>query len=176
MQYLTTIFSAVLFLSGFLVASVPAQQNAQDRAASLRAQLAEVQAKQTESQLRLQELEEALKPENIEHSLAGVGSTHPEELRGQRRRQLEKEKAAVNAQLEQLAISRTRLETALAAADAAAYQQSARPSLPGANAKGPSAAAAENSSTAQRPATHRRSRHVKKHKARRSIQAGSSQE
>jgi len=171
MQYRTRTFWAVLLLSGFLVAPTPAQQNAQDRAASLRAQLADVQAKQTESQLRLQELEEALKPENIAQSLAGVGSTHPEELREQRRRQLEKERAAVSAQLEQLAISRTRLETAIARADNEAYQQGARPSLPGANAKGPSAAGAENSSTAQRPATHRRSRQVKKHKARRSKQS-----
>lgn len=152
----------MLFLGGLLIAPTPAQQNAQDRAASLRAQLADVQAKQTASQLRLQELEEALKPENIANTLAGVGSTHPEELREQRRRQLEKERTGVSAQLDQLASSRSRLETALAEADAAAYQQSARPSLPGASAKGPSAASAENSSTAQRPTTHRRSRHIKK--------------
>ena len=152
----------MLFLGGLLIAPTPAQQNAQDRAASLRAQLADVQAKQTAAEQRLQELEEALKPENIANSLAGVGSTHPEELREQRRRQLEKEKAAVSAQLNQLASSRSRLETALAEAEAAAYQQSARPNLPGANAKGPNAAGAENSSAAQTPATHRRSRHLKK--------------
>src|SRR6185437_8145161 len=75
-------------------------------------------------------LDEALKPENIQNSLAGVGSTHPEDLREQRRRQLEKEKAGVVAQLERLAASQRRLENAVAAADAAAYQQSAQPNIP----------------------------------------------
>src|SRR5882762_3624284 len=103
--------AGVLIFGGLVVVQVTAQESAQNRAASLRAQLVETQAKQAELQMRLQQLDEDLKPENIEHSLAGVGSTHPEELREARRRQLEKEKAAVSAQLEQLAISRTRLET-----------------------------------------------------------------
>src|SRR5882762_3523219 len=102
---------AMLIMTGVLLTSATAQTPAQEQAAKLRAQLTEVQARQEEQQARLRYLEEELKPENIEHSLAGVGSTHPEELREQRRRQLEKEKAAVSAQLEQLAISRTRLET-----------------------------------------------------------------
>src|SRR6266404_3463741 len=150
MQYPTKIFSAALLLSVFLFAPTPAQQNAQDRAASLRAQLTEVQAKQIESQLRLQELEEALKPENIEHSLAGVGSTHPEELREQRRRQLERERAGLSAQLDQLAISRSRLENAIAATEIAAYHQSANPNPPGANPKGPNVASIDDSSTVRR--------------------------
>jgi len=77
-----------MILSGLLVVQVTAQESAQNRAASMRAQLVETQARQAELQMRLQQLEEDLKPENIEHSLAGVGSTHPEELREARRRQL----------------------------------------------------------------------------------------
>ena len=42
------------------------QTTPQERAASLRQQLAEVQAKQTELETRLQQLEADLKPENIE--------------------------------------------------------------------------------------------------------------
>jgi hypothetical protein len=76
---------------------------------------------------RLQELDESIKPENIERSLAGVGSTRPEELREARRRQLSIQRDGVRAQLQTLETSRTRLETAIANAEALAYQQSARP-------------------------------------------------
>src|SRR5262249_3952274 len=82
-------------------------------------------AKQEAAQLQVQQLAEALKPENIEHSLAGIGSTKPEELREQRRRQLLIEKKTSDAQLEQLTLKRTQLETALSAAEVQAYQQSA---------------------------------------------------
>jgi chromosome segregation ATPase len=102
-----------------------AQESAQERAASLRAQLVEIQAKQAELQMRLQQLEEDLKPENIEHSLAGVGSTHPEELREARRRQLEIQKKSIQSQLDVLAASRTRLEAAIASADAETYRANA---------------------------------------------------
>jgi len=64
--------------------------------------------------------QEYLKPENIEKGLAGIGSTRPEELREQRRRQLEIEKKSVQTRLDQLATSRNRLETGIVQADAAA--------------------------------------------------------
>ena len=112
---------------GFLAAPVMMQTTAQERAANLRRQLVEVQAKQAEMETRLQQLEENLKPENIEKGLAGIGSTRPEELREQRRRQLEIERKSVQTRLEQLATSRTRLETGIVQADAAAYHSSARP-------------------------------------------------
>src|SRR5438128_5560411 len=115
----------ILLLSGFLVTPVLAQTSAQERAANLRAQLSDVQARQSELQTRLQQREYDLKPENIERSLAGIGSTHPEELREQRRRQLEGEKMRVQAQLEQLAASRTHLEAAIAQGDAEIYRQRA---------------------------------------------------
>jgi hypothetical protein len=106
-------------------APVAAQTTAQDRAASLRLQLADLQARQAELQARLDQLEEDLKPENIEKSLAGVGSTHPEDLREQRRRGLEIERTSLRTQLDLLAAGRTRLETGIAQADADAYRQSA---------------------------------------------------
>jgi hypothetical protein len=106
-------------------AAVMAQNTAESRAASLRAQLAHVQEQQAQLQTRLRQLDEDLKPENIEKSLAGVGSTHPEDLREQRRRQLEIERKGLQAQLDLLATSRTRLETGIAQADIDAYRQSA---------------------------------------------------
>lgn len=118
-------------IAGLLATPVMAQTTAQERAANLRQQLAEVQAKQTELETRLQQFEEDLKPENIEKGLAGIGSTRPEELREQRRRQLEIEKKSVQTRLDQLATSRTRLETGIVQADSAAYHSSA-----GANAGG----------------------------------------
>jgi peptidoglycan hydrolase CwlO-like protein len=125
--------SATLFMSEVAPASASApaiaqiQNSAQEKVASLRSQLSEVEAKQAELQTRLQKLEEDLKPENIEHSLTGIGSTHPEDLREQRRRQLEIERNGVQAQLNLLATSHTRLETAIAQAEAEAYRQSAAP-------------------------------------------------
>jgi hypothetical protein len=100
--------------------------SAAENAEKLRAQLLEVQAKEEELHVRAQQLEESLKPENIERSLAGVGSTRPEELRESQRRQLTIERDGVLAQLKTLETSRLRLEAAIGEADALAYQQSAR--------------------------------------------------
>ena len=93
----------------------------------LKAHLLDVQGKEADLRARLEQLDESLKPENIERSLAGVGSTRPEELREQRRRQLSIQRDGVMAQLQTIETSRIRLETALANAEALAYQQSARP-------------------------------------------------
>ena len=117
----------VSIVVGLLAERTPAQTNAQGRAANLRAQLAATETRQSELQNRLQQLEENLKPDNIERSLAGVGSVHPEELREARRRQLEIEKRGVQSQLDTLAASHSRLETAIASADAESYRQSAGP-------------------------------------------------
>jgi chromosome segregation ATPase len=90
---------------------------AEQRASSLRTELRDVQSKESDLQARAEELDYALKPENIERSVAGYGTTHPEELREQRRRQLESEKERVRKQLAQLASSRAQLEQAIAGAD-----------------------------------------------------------
>jgi chromosome segregation ATPase len=90
---------------------------AEQRASSLRTELRDVQAKESDLQARAEELDYASKPENIERSIAGYGTTHPEELREQRRKQLESEKERVRRQLSQLAASRGQLEQAIASAD-----------------------------------------------------------
>jgi hypothetical protein len=104
-----------------------AQESAAESLEKLKAQLLEVQAKEADLRARLQELDESIKPENIERSLAGVGSTRPEELRETRRRQLSIQRDGVLAQLQTTETSRTRLEAAVANAEVQAYQQSARP-------------------------------------------------
>ena len=115
----------ILFLSGLFATSTLAQTSAQEIADDLRVQLSEVEVRQAEMQARDEQLQEDLKPENIEQSLAGIGSTHPENLREQRRRQLETARTRVRIQLDELDRSHARLEAAIAEADALAYWQSA---------------------------------------------------
>lgn len=76
--------------------------------------------------LRLEQLNEAVKPENVERSLAGIGLTKPEELREHRRRTLTVERDGVVAQLNKLDERRLSLESALAVAKNQAYLQSAQ--------------------------------------------------
>ena len=122
MRYTITLLATFLIAG---LAPVTGQETAKERAANLRTQLIQVQTQQEELQTRLRQLEEDMKPENIEKTLAGVGSTHPEDLREQRRRQLEIEKTSVQSRLNILSASRTRLETRLAQADNDAYLESA---------------------------------------------------
>src|SRR6185437_11810364 len=102
MKRLVTRIPVILLLSGLFAVPALAQTSAQETAANLRLQLSEVQLRQVELQARNEQLEEDLKPENIERSLAGVGSTRPELLREQRRRQLEIVKIGVGIQLDEL--------------------------------------------------------------------------
>src|SRR5882672_3989111 len=92
---------------------------------ALRLQLLEVESREAELQTVARQLDEDLKPENIERAFAGVGSTRPEELRESRRRQLTIQRDGVQAQLKLLATSRDRLESVIRTAEAEAYQQSA---------------------------------------------------
>ena len=125
MKRLLNRIPATLLLSGLFATTILAQTNAKENAANLRMQLSEVQVRKAELQARDEQLEEDLKPENIERSVAGIGSTHPERLREQRRRQLEIARVGVRVQFDELNRSQTRLESSIADADAAAYWQSA---------------------------------------------------
>ena len=117
---------ALLLLLVFSAAAY-AQDSAADSVDQLKMQLLEVQGQEEALHARVHDLNEALKPENIERSLAGIGSTRPEELRESRRRQLTIERDGVQAQLNTLDAGKQRLETALRNAEILAYQQSARP-------------------------------------------------
>jgi DNA repair exonuclease SbcCD ATPase subunit len=90
---------------------------AEQRAESLRLQQIDVESKLADLQARLEQVEYALKPENIERA-SGFGTVHPEEAREARRRQLETEKKSTQAQIRILETSRARLETAVSTADA----------------------------------------------------------
>lgn len=90
---------------------------AEQRAESLRIQQIDVESKLADLQVRLEQTEYMLKPENIERA-SGFGTVHPEEAREARKRQLESEKKSTQAQIRILETSRTRLETAVSTADA----------------------------------------------------------
>lgn len=94
---------------------------AQQRAEDLRARLLDLQTKELDLQTRLDDLDFQLRPENIQRALAFVGSVRPmDELRDALRVKLENEKVRVNRQLELVASSRERLESALREAEAEA--------------------------------------------------------
>lgn len=91
---------------------------AEQRAEQLRGQLMDVQGKIADFEARLEQIDYALRPENIEAATQGYGSTRPEVARDTRKRQLESERGRVGAQLKLAETSRSRLEVAVANADA----------------------------------------------------------
>jgi len=90
---------------------------AEQRAETFRSQLREVQQKQTDIQLQLDQVEFALQPEQIERMVAAYGTMHPEIAREQRRKQLESQRTKLKTQYDQLEQSRVRLESAIGTAD-----------------------------------------------------------
>jgi small-conductance mechanosensitive channel len=91
---------------------------AEQRAEQLRGQLMDIQGKIADFEARLEQVEYALRPENIEAATQGYGSTRPEVARDTRKKQLESERGRVQAQLKLAETSRARLEVAVANADA----------------------------------------------------------
>ena len=91
---------------------------AEQRSEQLRSQLIDVHGKIANYESTLEQIEFALRPENIESSTAAYGSTRPEQAREARKKQLEGERSRIQAQLKLVETSKTRLETAVANADA----------------------------------------------------------
>ena len=89
----------VLILLSFVFVNAQEATSAAETVDSIKLKLLDLQARQEELKYRLIELDEAIKPENIARSLAGVGSTRPEELREARRKQLAIERDSIQAQL-----------------------------------------------------------------------------
>ena len=91
---------------------------AEQRAEQIRGQLMDIQGKIADFEARLEQIDYALRPENIEAATQGYGSTRPEVARDTRRKQLESERGRVQAQLKLAETSRARLEAAVVNADA----------------------------------------------------------
>lgn len=88
----------------------------------LRSQLRDVVDREAQLQDRVSRLDEDLRPENVERSVASVGTTDAAALRARRREQLEREKADVAGQLAEVSTKRAKLETEIAAAEAEAVR------------------------------------------------------
>jgi hypothetical protein len=104
-------------------------------ASTLKQQLLDLESKETRLRMRLEDLDEQLKPESIERELAGIGSVHPEELREHRRKLLTIERNGLQTQLDLLEEDRARIEAAIAAASLEYAQPSPSPLLVTAPAK-----------------------------------------
>jgi len=89
------------------------------RGEALQLHLLEIAQKEDPVQTRLDQINQQLKPEVIERTMAGVGSVHPEELRNEVLSRLNGERARLLAQLELLRQDRTRTRSSLATTDAA---------------------------------------------------------
>lgn len=121
--YVRHIFIGLLLA---LAATVPAW--AQDVSAvelqieRLRSQLRDVIDREAQLQDRARQLEDDLRPESIERSVAAIGTTDAAALRASRREQIEKQKAEVDTQLSEAAAKRARLEAEVGAAEAEAVR------------------------------------------------------
>src|SRR6267142_2189011 len=91
----------------------------EQRGEALQARLRETLERQIALQARLQQVDQELRPENIERMFVGVGLVRPEEARESVRRRLSVDKQGILAQLELLRQERARLQASLATADAA---------------------------------------------------------
>jgi hypothetical protein len=90
---------------------------AEDRAGVLRKQLLEVIEKETSYKARLAQIDEEMRPENIERALSGVGTTRTAEIRDVRRRSFEIEKRGLENLLMLNSQNRIRLEEDVRQAD-----------------------------------------------------------
>lgn len=90
---------------------------AEQRAEMLRKQLVEVIEKETSLRVRLVQIEEDMRPENIERSLNVIGTTRTAELRDARRRVFENERRGVESLINQTVQSRRQLDEDVKQAD-----------------------------------------------------------
>jgi len=89
----------------------------EQRAEVLRKQLIDLIEKETSYRTRLTQMDEDMRPENIERSMAGIGGTRTVEMRDTRRRSLESEKKGLENLLAITSQSRMRLEEDVRQAD-----------------------------------------------------------
>lgn len=86
---------------------------AEQRVEALQTQLSDVLEKQANMQARVEQLDEAMRTENLDRQVATVGTFRPDEAREALRRQLDNEKRRVQAQLEVQNVRRQQLEKSL---------------------------------------------------------------
>jgi len=90
----------------------------EDRIRSLQSDLNDIAAKESVLNKRLDEIEREQRSDRIERNMAGVGSTHPEQEREAIMTKLSNEKRQIQSQLETLRLTRARIPTLIANAEA----------------------------------------------------------
>jgi len=90
---------------------------AEQRSSQLRNELRDVQSKKADLEGHLEQVENDLKPENIERAAAGYGTTRPEELRAQRQKALENDRTRTRQQIDLMTVSESRIQQAIATSD-----------------------------------------------------------
>jgi hypothetical protein len=113
-----------------VAAPLAAQQRSLQEASSsdLKKQLIDIQAREIQLRIRLEEIDQALQPESMERDLAGIGSVHPEQLRENRRKLLTIERNGLRSQLDLLEQLRARIEATIEVnEEAAAYMKYGAP-------------------------------------------------
>lgn len=124
-SYRMAVFVMLALLLGCAVRCFAQSLTPAEEAQQLRNELRQLLDRETEIDMRMQELDYELKPENIESYFAGVGSTRPEELRAMRRKKLHAEKDRLMKQLSEISQDRSRMEAAILNAEARANYASA---------------------------------------------------
>jgi hypothetical protein len=91
----------------------------EQRGEALQLHLYEIAEKEAPLQARMEQINQQLRPESMERSLAGVGSVHPEDLRDEVKKKVVGEKVRLQMQLDLLRQDRARTQASLATTDAA---------------------------------------------------------
>jgi outer membrane murein-binding lipoprotein Lpp len=89
---------------------------AEQRVEAIQTQMSEVMEKEANLQARVDQIDEQMRPENLERQIATVGTFRPDEARDSLRRQLDNEKRRVRSQLDVQAARRQQLESSLVTA------------------------------------------------------------
>jgi len=90
----------------------------EQRVETLQKELADIGARETSLQNRLDEIEPQLRADQIEQARAGVGSMRPEEDREAMKQRLTNEKRRIQAQLDQFQQNRVRIQSSISSAEA----------------------------------------------------------
>jgi hypothetical protein len=94
-------------------------EHEQDRAEKFQLHLIEITEKEAPLLARIDQINQQLKPEAMERTLAGVGSVHPEDLRDETKKAFVNERYRIQMQLDVLRQDRYRTMSSLATTDAA---------------------------------------------------------
>jgi hypothetical protein len=137
------------------------------QAERLRAQLREVVDKEAGLRARVEQIDEELRPENIERSVATTGTTDARSLRDERRQRLEREKASVEEQLRSLAASRASLEASIASVEAEAVRLRAAALAPRNTPQANAASTPAPAASRKRQKTRRAGKQTRRRRARR---------